>query len=285
MLIKVIAAALLTASLAVPAVAGGYRTVEWSDLKAEIYGARAVEPALGQVVLEAPTRSPDDRRVPIEVAARMRDGTAIRSVTLIIDENPMPVSAVFEFPEAREAVRLGVDMRLNGPSPVRAVIETVDGRLLMAERLVKTSGLGACAAPPMGDPDAAIAGIGEMRAKVLGVETAAISGDARVSNGTSSSAAGPAGPMVELAMKHPQHTGLQMDQITLLFIQARYVHELEVADGGDVPLFHLTGSISLSEDPALRFELGDVTADRIDVRYTDTAGTKVTRTLFVGFEG
>ncbi|MEO1533416.1 MAG: thiosulfate oxidation carrier protein SoxY, partial [Pseudomonadota bacterium] len=169
MVVRFLSIAALAICIASPALAGGYRTVDWADLKAEIYGEREIAPALGQVVLEAPKRSADDRRVPIEVAARLRDGTAIRRVTLIIDENPMPVSAQFEFPEPRSAVRLGVDMRMNGPSPVRAVVETVDGRLLMTERLVKTSGLGACASPPVGDPAAAIAGIGQMQAKMLEV--------------------------------------------------------------------------------------------------------------------
>ncbi|MEM9763387.1 MAG: quinoprotein dehydrogenase-associated SoxYZ-like carrier [Pseudomonadota bacterium] len=280
MLTKLLGAAALVAVMAVPAAAGGYRTVDWADLKAEIYGEREVAPALGQVVLEAPTRSADDRRVPIEVAARLRDGTAISRVTLIIDENPMPVSAEFEFPEPRAAVRLGVDMRMNGPSPVRAVVETVDGRLLMTERLVKTSGLGACASPPVGDPAAAIAGIGQMRAEMLEVASA---------GATSSSGGAATGPMVELSMKHPQHTGLQMDQITLLFIQARYVHELEVRDAGEgaegaEPLFRLTGSISLSEDPALRFELGDAAAERIEVKYTDTGGSEIVRSVPLGSE-
>ncbi|MEL7172527.1 MAG: quinoprotein dehydrogenase-associated SoxYZ-like carrier [Pseudomonadota bacterium] len=276
MLTKILGAAALVAVMAMPAAAGGYRTVDWADLKAEIYGEREIAPALGQVVLKAPKRSADDRRVPIEVAARLRDGTAIRRVTLIIDENPMPVSAEFEFPEPRAAVRLGVDMRMNGPSPVRAVVETVDGRLLMTERLVKTSGLGACASPPVGDPAAAIAGIGQMQAKMLEVATA---------GATSSSGGTATGPMVELAMKHPQHTGLQMDQITLLFIQARYVHELEVSDAaGAGPLFRLTGSISLSEDPALRFELGDAAAERIEVKYTDTGGSEVVRSVPLGSE-
>ncbi|MEM7499927.1 MAG: quinoprotein dehydrogenase-associated SoxYZ-like carrier [Pseudomonadota bacterium] len=279
MLIRLLGALALSATLAAPASAGGYRTVDWADLKAEIFGEREIAPALGQIVLEAPRRSPDDRRVPVDVSARLRDGTPIRSVTIIIDENPMPVSARFEFPEPRRSVRLGADMRLNGPSPVRAVVETADGRLLMTEKLVKTSGLGACAAPPVGDPDAAIASIGEMRAEVLGGTDEGVA--------MSSSATGSAQPMVELAVKHPQHTGLQMDQITLLFIQARYVHELEVSDSdgeGGEPLFRLTGSISLSEDPALRFELSNAAAERIEVRYTDTAGSEIARTLPLGPE-
>ncbi|MEO0820466.1 MAG: quinoprotein dehydrogenase-associated SoxYZ-like carrier [Pseudomonadota bacterium] len=260
-------ALLLFVAVAAPAGAGGYRTVDWAELKAEIYGARAVLPAGDQVRLDAPRRSADDRRVPVDIAARLEDGALIRSVTVIIDENPMPVSARFDFPEPRKAVRLGVDMRLNGPSPVRAVVETADGRLLMTERLVKTSGLGACAAPPVGDPDAAIAAIGQMQAR----EIAPPEGMSRAAR------------LIGLDLRHPQHTGLQMDQVTLHFILARFVEELTVSSAaGEV--FTMTGSISLSEDPAIRFEIADHAAAKLRVRLRDTSDTRIERTLPIGPE-
>jgi len=244
-----------------PAAAGGYATPPWAELKPMIFGERPVEPAGAAVTLDTPYRSQNDARVPVEVSARLADGAAIRSVTLIIDGNPMPVSAVFEMANAPTAVRLGADMRLNGPSPVRAVIETDDGRLLMTERMVKTSGLGACSAPPMGDPDAAIAAIGDMQARPLEAGSATMSGPRRV----------------ELSLNHPQHTGMQMDQVTLHMILARYVDRIEIeADGA--PLLTLTGSISLSEDPAIRFETDADTA-RLGVRLVDTGGTDLTRAL------
>lgn len=257
---------LILGAASVPAAAGGYRTVEWAELKAEVYGEREVLPGEGAVFLEAPRRAADDRRVPVEVSARMPDGSLIRSVTIIIDENPMPVSAVFEFAEPQVSVKLAADMRMNGPSPVRAVVETTDGRLLMTERLVKTSGLGACAAPPVGDPEEAISAIGQMQAHEA------------VTPGQSSAAR-----MVRLEMKHPQHTGMQMDQITLHYILARYVEKLEVAAAGQ-PLFTLTGSISLSEDPAVTFAVEDREASRIEVRMTDTEGTVIERALAIGPE-
>lgn len=263
-----LASLLLSAVLAASAAhAGGYRTVEWADLQAEIYGDREVLPAGAALTITAPVRATDDRRVPVEIAAETVDGSLIRSVSLIIDENPMPVSAVFEFERPHRAFRVAADMRLNGPTPVRAVIETVDGRLMMAETFVKTSGLGACAAPPVGDPEQAIASIGEMQA----VEQSPI---VRL---------GAEPRTVRLEMSHPQHTGMQMDQITLHYILARYIEEVDVW-AGDEKLFHLTGSISLSEDPAITFEVPDAGAESLRVRFKDT-DAEFERVLPLGHQG
>lgn len=263
------AAAALLVAVSLPAAAGGYKTVDWAvDLKPRIYGERPIEASDGAIDLEAPYRASDDRRVPVDVAVTLADGSLIRSVALIIDENPMPVSAQFDLAEPVPAARFGADMRFNGPSPLRAVVETVDGRLLMVERLVKTSGLGACAAPPIGNPEEAIAKIGGMEAAMVGpaVSQAGVK------------------PMVELGMSHPQHTGMQMDQITLHYILARYIATVEVSSDG-TPLFTLTGSISLSEDPAVRFEVPDTSHMRVHVRMEDTSETVVERDLALFPEG
>lgn len=262
MLRHALAAALL-AALTWPAGAGGYGTVAWSDLGPQIFGERAVEPAGEAVTLEAPYRAANDARVPVEIRATA-PGSPIVSVSVVIDGNPMPVAAVFDLAEPQERVRLGLDLRFNGPSPVRAVIETADGRLLMAEGFVKTSGLGTCSAPPVGDPDAAIAAIGGMEARLVGSSSAE--------------------PVVELAMAHPQHTGMQMDQVTLHYILARYVDRVAVAADG-TPLFSMRGSISLSEDPAIRFALPGADTARVSVRMEDTEGTVVERALSLLPEG
>src|SRR4029078_5290379 len=42
------------------------------------------------VVLTAPNRPLDQRAVPIDVETRFADGRSVRSVTLIVDQNPTP---------------------------------------------------------------------------------------------------------------------------------------------------------------------------------------------------
>lgn len=260
-----VAALLATLAAGAPAWAGGYQTVHWPDLKAEIYGDATLLPGEGVVSLEAPFRSQNDAEVPVSVEARLLDGRGIRSVTLIIDENPMPVSAVWRFDQPRQNVRLGANMRFNGPSPLRAVIEATDGQRYITSSLVKTSGLGACSAPPVGDPDAALATIGQME----------------LFDQTPASRAVPNLRKARLEMRHPQHTGMQMDQITLHFILARYVDEVEVWAGAD-KLFTLEGSISLSEDPEIEFDFPNNGADALRIRMHDTSDTVIEKVLPFG---
>jgi sulfur-oxidizing protein SoxY len=64
----------------------------------------------------------------------------------------------------------------------------------------------------------------------------------------------PAGKMREaqIMMRHPNNSGLQMDQVTRLYVPAFFVRELRVWQGDDLVLF-MDGGISISEDPTIRF--------------------------------
>ncbi len=234
----------------------------WDGLRAELYGDRAIEAAV--VSLQAPLRATDDRAVPISVSAALPDGRTVRSVTVVIDENPMPVSAVVEMHRPMAHVAFDFTMRLNGPSPVHVVVEADDGRLYMAEQMVKTSGLGACAAPPVTDDAVAMETLGRMELAAADPAADAVS-RLRAGAGADSRA--------RLAVSHPQHSGMQMDQITLLYTPARYVETLEVW-AGEAPLFTLTGSISLSENPEIGFDrpAGAHGPAPLRVRLTDTDG-------------
>jgi len=241
--------------------ATGFAQAAWPSIRADLYAARSVEPGAGLVTLSAPDRAADDRAVPMRIEARLPFGAVITRMTLVIDENPMPVSAVVDFIEPTRAAAFDFTMRLNGPSPVRAIIEADDGRLYMAETMVKTSGLGACAAPPVTNATAALATLGQM----------ALSADA---------AGAPDPDRVRLSISHPSYSGLQMDQITLLYRPARFIETLEVwAD--ETPLFTVTGSISLSENPQIAFDRPHA-AQALRVRLTDTDGAVFERRFGLG---
>lgn len=236
----------------------------WDHIRAELYGARAIAQGAGVVTLTAPYRATDDRAVPIGADVRLPGGQRIRQIALVIDENPMPVSAVFDLQQPRDTFAVMVNMRLNGPSDVRAVVEAEDGTLWMAETRVKTSGLGACAAPPVTDPAVARATIGQM---TVTEEAATID----LASRATALATGTAPPrQARLAIRHPSHSGMQMDQISLLYIPAHFIETVEVWDNG-APLFRMTGSISLSENPEIVLPVGPA-SDAVRVRVTDTEG-------------
>lgn len=241
----------------------------WSDLRAEIYGDAVPQSAPDIVGLNAPYRTMNDPRTTLGAAIKAPAGEFITKVSLIIDDNPMPVSAVFEMAEPRAAFAFSGSMRINGPTPVRVVVETDQGGLYMQESFVKTSGTGACAAPPGTDPLIAMQTLGQMDLGLV-ADQGAKQVLASLSGKTAPQSSGATGQMAQLSIDHPSHSGMQMDQITLLFIPARYVQTVEVeADG--VPQFTMTGSISFSENPDVQFSLPSG-ASAVDVKLTDTEG-------------
>ena len=246
----------------------------WDEIRAELYGERAISSSEDVVTLTAPYRAKDDREVPIAVTARFADGRTVKSVSIIIDDNPMPVSAVFDLETPEQSFAVTANMRINGPTPVRVVVEANDGELYMTEDFVKTSGLGACAAPPITGIEAAMATLGNMTLTPKGKEKAEpeslVASLTKVPASSSSVRAEPKNARLEI--KHPSHSGMQMDQITLLYILARYVETVEVWTDED-KLFTMTGSISLSEDPEIEFSYSTPDVQEIRVRMTDTEET------------
>jgi len=212
----------------------------WDDIRAFAFGQRAIEDGQGVMTFEAPYRAMDQRRVPLAVAAAFHDGRTVKSLTFVVDGDPMPIAATFRFGDHRERADIGVDIRLDHASPVRAIVEASDGKLYMSERFVKASGLGVCAAPPVTDAAIAARTMGQMHlADLSGRDSAAEATRFRRS--------------AALDIRHPQNTGMQMNQITMLYIPLRYVSAIEVREG-DAKLFDVTGSMTLSENPHIRFD-------------------------------
>lgn len=255
-----ISGGILAALLAVPAIAD---EGSWPDLSAALYDDQFLTDAGSLISIDAPYRSDMDSRTKIGAAVMAPAGKELASVSVILDENPMPVSAVFEFKTPMSSFTFDVTMRVNGPTPLHVVAQTTDGQLLVAESYVKTSGQGACAAPPGTDPELALATLGNMVIDVSDFE--------KVASLLPSATSGNQSKRMDLDISHPSLSGMQMDQITLLFIPARYVDSIEVdLDGGG--FVDITGSISLSENPRLSMSVPGYTRN-VDVTMTDTDGT------------
>lgn len=235
----------------------------WDSIRDELYGARTLNDGANVIAIDAPYRTANDARTLVGAQIAAPAGLLLGRVTLVLDENPMPVSAIFELEKPLPRFFFDVTMRVNGPTPLHVVAETTDGQLWMAESFVKTSGQGACAAPPGTDPEEALATLGRME---IGVE--------RLLPGTrSGSLQGLASRQskLDVDIRHPSHSGMQMDQISLLFIPMRYVEDVEI-DLDGAGYVDITGSISLSENPRVGLSVPRATRS-VDVTMSDTEGT------------
>ena len=72
-------------------------------------------------------------------------------------------------------------------------------------------------------------------------------------------------------IRHPNNSGMQMDQLTHLYIPAHYIDKVVVRQG-ETLIFSMEGGISLSEDPNFRFSYAPNGAKTISVEAHDTKG-------------
>ncbi len=229
----------LAGALAVAPAALAQSDATWRSIKGDVFGEKVITESSPLVSLTAPTRAEDAALVPVDIRAALPEGDtrSISAVTLIVDENPAPVAATFRFGAGQRDVTLSTRLRVNSYSYVRAVAETDDGQLHMTARFVKASG--GCSAPALKDAQDTLARLGEMRFRVFGKPEPA------------AGAATPL-PQAQLMIRHPNYSGLQMDQITRLYIPAKFVRHIVVRQGNEL-VFEMEGGISLSEDPTIRF--------------------------------
>jgi len=75
----------------------------------------------------------------------------------------------------------------------------------------------------------------------------------------------------QIMIGHPHNSGLQMDQVTHLYIPAFFVNELRLWQD-ESPVLTMVGGISMSEDPNIRFTYVSNGAKHFRAEVKDTAG-------------
>lgn len=259
--------ALVAVALSAPALAevknpllGGDKGETWSDLKFDVFGDKEIKNADGLFTMDAPYRAHDAAIVPVTLVQSEGSDKTIKKITLIVDENPAPVVAQFEFGPSVGSLDFQTRVRIDLYSNVRAIAETEDGELYMTGRFVKASG--GCSAPALKDMEAAVASAGKMKMRFFSPETEASdlpkSGERREA---------------QVMVRHPNYSGMQMNQVTQLFIPAHFMDNLEVTQGDDL-VFRMTAGISISQDPVFRFKYVSNGADAFAVKATDTEGAE-----------
>jgi sulfur-oxidizing protein SoxY len=236
----------------------------WESLKDDITGGKPLLDGSDLLALDAPMRAEDAAVVPITVRAlrpQSRNST-IKAITLVVDENPAPLAATVSFGPGAATASFSTRLRINAYSYVRAIAEMEDGSLRMVKKFVKASG--GCSAPALKDQDKTIAEMGQLRLRQFAAADAAAQDHAL-------GAADNDGIEAQVMVRHPNYSGLQMDQITMLYIPAHYVSALEVKRG-EASILKMEGGISLSENPSFRFVFRKEGAGELSVSAEDTQG-------------
>jgi len=228
----------------------------WDTIRPEVFGQRQIHDGAGIMTLKAPFRPEDQRAVPIGVDAKFTDGRNVKAITIIIDENPSPVATVMKIGPNRSHVATNITFRFNRKTHVRAVVEASDGELYMVQAFVRyAGGQSACSAPPNGNAEEIAANMGKMKLAELTAAAAANSSQVH--------------RKARLEVKHPNFTGLQMDQITLLYYPVHIIEKLEIKQGNDV-VMQMENGISVSENPVIDFDFDLNGAGALKVTASDT---------------
>jgi sulfur-oxidizing protein SoxY len=203
----------------------------WKGLRPMFFGDRPIDEAPGYVTLDAPLRAEDAALLPVDLKFLSREkGERVVAATVIVDENPSPLATTLK----RGRIDPGefdfsLRLRVNSYSWVRVVAETETGALYMVKAFVKAAG--GCSAPASKDPEEARVSAGQMRFRSFAAQGMA---------------------EAQAMIRHPNYSGMQMDQITRMYTPAWYVTSVRVFQG-DEELFSMKNGISLSEDPTIRF--------------------------------
>src|SRR5215468_5951601 len=226
----------------------------WPGLARDIFNGRDLADGTGVIAIEMPYRAEDAAIVPVTLRTALPPGDTrvLKAITLVIDQNPAPVAATFQVGPG--VTMISTRVRIDSYTNVHAVAELSDGQLYASAVFVKASG--GCSASTAKNAEEAKANLGQMRFRQF-----------------SKPADGPAsGPReAQIMIRHPNNSGLQRDQVTLLYVPAFFVRELHVWQGDELVLA-MDGGISISEDPNIRFNYLPNGATRFRVEAIDTDG-------------
>ncbi|HEY2136856.1 MAG TPA: quinoprotein dehydrogenase-associated SoxYZ-like carrier, partial [Xanthobacteraceae bacterium] len=178
------------------------------------------------------------------------DPRTVRSITLVIDHNPSPVAATFGVGPG--VAMISTRVRINSYTNVHAVAELSDGALYVTQTYVKASG--GCSAPAAKDAQEAKANLGQMKFRQFAMPKPQPASSPREA---------------QIMIRHPNNSGLQMDQITHLYVPLFIVSDLRVWQGDQLVL-SMDGGISISEDPNIRFSYRPNGAAAFRVEAKDT---------------
>lgn len=257
-LIRPVALATLGALVMSQAVwAEGEDESAWTgSLKSKFFGEQTIVEDQDTIEITAPYRAEDPALVPIQIISKFpqTQDHFIRNITVIIDNNPTPFSASFDFSPVSGKADIATRMRFNAYTHVRAIALTNDGKLHMAKAFVKASG--GCSAPIGTDAEAAKARMGKMKFKFEGDKVVI----------------GQPNP-IQLLISHPNITGMQMDQISRIVQPAHFVTEAKVTFDGKL-ILGVRGDIAVSADPNFRFFFTPDHAGELKAEIKDNLGNQ-----------
>ena len=186
------------------------------------------------IIIESPYRAIDGGNVPIVITTKSKD---LIKFTLIIDENPTPCCATFEFKDIIPYIETNI--RVNAYTHLTVVGEDKNGKLYVNRKFIKAAG--GCSAAPIGRSDGPrnkidIFSDGWLFAKK------------------------------KIQFNHPNYSGLQFNQLTRTEIPADYIDTVAITTKyGE---FKYEGTIGIAQNHYFTLYGGKIK----NIKFTDNLG-------------
>jgi sulfur-oxidizing protein SoxY len=233
---------------------------EWDRLRDRMFSGRSLIAGQDTVQLTVPLRAAYGASVPVKVVSKVpqRANLYVRKIYLVVDKNPSPVALTLDLTTAIGQADFETRLRVDEYSHVRVISELSNGELHTDSRYVKTSG--GCSAPPN---RGALHLIGKTMLKVTG----------ELRPGALTAA--------EVTVVHPNDTGFELNQVTVMYIPPHFVRSIAVRFAGQ-PVFEADLDFSVSENPMLRFNFVPNGAGELRAEVVDSKDDRFVGTLSVG---
>jgi sulfur-oxidizing protein SoxY len=204
---------------------------EWEKLRAKLFGARPISAGAGKVQLIVPLRAAYGASVPVKIVSGLAQTPElfVKRIVVLVDKNPSPVAAVLDLTTEVGQADFETRLRVDEYSHIRVISELTNGELHMDSRYVKVSG--GCSAPPNRD-----------QLHNLGKTVFKLPAEVKLDAPTAA----------DVQVVHPNDTGFELNNVTVMFIPPHFVRSLKVSyDGRKV--FDAELDFSISENPSFRF--------------------------------
>ncbi len=246
-----------------PAAAHDDSSPEWDRLAAKLFPGKRLQTGSGIVQLTAPLRAAYGASVPVKVVSKLAQTPSlyVRRLYIVVDKNPSPIAAVIDLTTDTGQADFETRLRVDEYSHVRVVSELSNGELHTDSRFVKTSG--GCSAPPNRD---SLHLIGKTMFKLP------------------SGVAMNAPTTADVTVIHPNDTGFELNNVTVMFIPPHFVRSIKVSYAGK-KIFDADLDFSLSENPTLRFNFVPHGAGELRAEVTDSKDAQFVGTLAVPAAG
>lgn len=224
-------------------------SMQWPGLRDEFLGLGASVQFDPRVQVHGPAFAEDPMNVPISVSVEPSLGQVLQIIVLV-DRNP--IRKVLEFQPLRALPRLSFRFKLEQASPVRAAVQTGDGRWHVGSTWVESAG-GGCTAPASTRSDGSWAqSLGQVSARSFPRD-----------------AAEGGGSRLRLRVMHPMDTGLAGG------VPAFYVKQLQLQDSAGRPLFMLKTFEPVSENPIFSFDFAQAPPGPVLIKGSDNNGNRI----------